>query len=231
MGEDFFADPNTQTTPSDNQSQVFTIGDKQYTQDQLDELVSLGEMSREAQIRYNTDLSKVYPEYIKTTQRVKELEEQQAQYERQQQDLKFSQGQQLTPDEVRERAQEEATNLGLWNDKNAPERLNEVLDGRDLAAETDEIVDDLSTMGIETDRETILDYMDQNDISLPERAADEMYDYLTRLRDTQAQEMESLKEGEDLFTFSGEETANRLPEGVKINDDNFKQILGELIGE
>ncbi len=228
MAQDFFDDKEEQTNT--NTPQTFSIGDKQYTQDELNDLVSRGEMSREVEERYNTDLSKVYPEYIKTTQKLKDLEAQQTQWESQQIAQKVQQGQQLSPDEIRDRALEEASTLGLWNDRNAPQRLNDMLDGRDLRSETDEIVDDLEAMGIQTDRDTILDYMDQNDISLPERAADELYEYMGRLRTSQEEGMESLRDGEDYFTFEGEGNQGmRIPTGTKVDDNNIMDLLSEVV--
>lgn len=73
----FFDDPQDQPTvpvvPETPQS--VKVGEKEYSMDELSKLVSLGEMGREVETRYNTKLDRVYPAFTKTTQELKELRE------------------------------------------------------------------------------------------------------------------------------------------------------------
>lgn len=223
---DFFEEPKAEN-PTE-QSQTFNIGGKQYTQEQLDQLVSLGETAQEAQSRYNTDLTKVYPEYIKTTQRVKELEEKQSAWERQQQDQRFAQGQ-LTPDEIRERALEEANNIGLVTQKNVNQYVQDEIGGQRLADELYGLVEEMGEFGIQGDKEEIRAYMEENGIGDPLIAADELYGFREKLWEAQRQGLDELNEGEEFETFQEGQPLTRVPEGTKITDDNFVNLTAEIL--
>ena len=56
------------------ETEKITIGDQEFGQEELEELVGLGRIGKEAQEKFNTSIDKVYPEFTKATQRVKELE-------------------------------------------------------------------------------------------------------------------------------------------------------------
>lgn len=56
------------------QPETIKLGDQEYSPDELSELVELGKMGREAEEKYNTKLSGVWPEYTKKSQQLKDLQ-------------------------------------------------------------------------------------------------------------------------------------------------------------
>src|SRR3990167_4098217 len=62
-------------------SNLISVGDQSYSQEELNKLVGLGRIGLEAEEKFSTSLDKVWPEYTKKSQRVKELEGQLAELE------------------------------------------------------------------------------------------------------------------------------------------------------
>jgi len=58
----------------EGQEQVFSSGDKQYTQEELDKLVGLGETAVELEDKWNTKIDKLYSGFTQKSQAVKEYE-------------------------------------------------------------------------------------------------------------------------------------------------------------
>lgn len=63
------------------ESNNFKFGEEEYTREQLEELVGFGKLAKEAETRYNTKIDRVYPEFTKKSQQVKEYEEKMSEYE------------------------------------------------------------------------------------------------------------------------------------------------------
>ena len=51
------------------------VGEEEYTPEELSKLVELGKIGRQAEVEFKTDLKSVWPEYSKTKNREKELED------------------------------------------------------------------------------------------------------------------------------------------------------------
>jgi len=72
---DFF-DPKNNNDNMDNQDvQTIKVGEKEYTPEQLQQLVQLGEIGREMEEKWNTKIDRVYPEFSKAKNDLKVLEE------------------------------------------------------------------------------------------------------------------------------------------------------------
>jgi hypothetical protein len=57
------------------------VGEKEYTQEELNSLVSLGGIAKELEDKWHTKIDTVYPEYTKGQQKIKELEETKKKYD------------------------------------------------------------------------------------------------------------------------------------------------------
>ncbi len=161
---DFFNKP-TDPDPNDEPEKI-SVGDKEYTQDELQELVTLGSLGKDAETKFNTKLDKVYPEYTRTTQRVKELEDQLKGYEDQQLQQRQQTGQ-LTPEDQIAQALQEAQRIGIVTNTSARDIIREELDARDLLNEVNDIVSDAAEIGINTDPREILQHMADDDFKDP----------------------------------------------------------------
>lgn len=114
MSDSFFKnqepEPEKVETPV---SDKIKLGEEEFTTDELQDLVKLGRIGREAEEKFNTSIDKVWPSYTKTTQELKEKSERLEQLEREALNKKAESGQQLSDDELAQRAREEARRLGL----------------------------------------------------------------------------------------------------------------------
>lgn len=99
---------------ADQIPQTLTIGDREYSVEEAQELIGLGSKTRELESQYNTKLDRVWPEYGRLSQEHKTLK---TQYDKAQADLsafqqKTQSGQQVTTDEV-EQAKAAARKMGI----------------------------------------------------------------------------------------------------------------------
>jgi len=98
------------------------LGDQEYTQEQLQESVGLANTVRELETKWNTKIDGIYPEFTKKSQRLKEVEAELSEMKQTQEKAKEEAARQtpsedLTPEQLTQRAKEEARKLGLvFND-------------------------------------------------------------------------------------------------------------------
>ena len=108
------------------------VGEAEYTQDELNKLVELGKIGQEAEERYKTKIDRVWPEYTKTRQELKQLQEEMEAGKRQAVEQKAQAGQELTEQEQVDQMLAQAEKLGLVTTRKAREVVLEVLEARDL---------------------------------------------------------------------------------------------------
>src|SRR5258708_40356501 len=93
--------PEDNQQPEDNQlPEAIRLGDKAYTQEELQSLVGLGEQARDLEGKWNTKIDRLMPEYTKTRQEMADLRRQQDEAQRRDLTQKQQQGN-LNPDEQR----------------------------------------------------------------------------------------------------------------------------------
>ena len=78
--DNFFDDPKDPVVV--DQPTKIKVGEREYSESELADLVKMGELGREVEEKYNTKLDRVYPEFTKKSQRVRELVDLNSQYER-----------------------------------------------------------------------------------------------------------------------------------------------------
>jgi len=71
---DFIPRKEEEEDLQEGQEQVFNLGDKQYTQEELNKLVGLGETAAELEDKWNTKIDKLYSGFTQKSQAVKEYE-------------------------------------------------------------------------------------------------------------------------------------------------------------
>lgn len=222
---DFFKPKEEEPTPTE---QKFTIGDKEYTQDELNDLVSKGNQYSEIETKFNTKLDKVVPDYTRASMEASEWKKKYADLEQAQLREKMNQGAQLSPDEIRMRARQEAVNLGLMTDETTPALIRAEIAGYELRKETDSVVGELDEMGIKADPKIILKYMDAADLDNPQDAVDQLYG--GQIKNWQAEQLNKQKP-EGLYAERGSEAGGfKLPEDVKVNDGNLMELFKQAVG-
>lgn len=120
-------------------SEKIKIGEDEYSQDELQKLVGLGKIGLEAEEKYNTKIDKVWPDYTKKSQLLKELEEKEA---KRVEDEKVAEskvvaektvkGEELTPEEQAKQALGQADGLGIVTKENFGRFYHQLREGERL---------------------------------------------------------------------------------------------------
>lgn len=202
------------------------VGEEEYTQDELDRLVSLGKIGVEAEEKYNTKIDSVWPEYSKSRNEVKELREQ-VEALKQGNMAPISEGR--TDDETSQ-AIEAAKKLGLmtadqfatfYQEQRASERILEKVEG--LESEIDGKDGRPRFNKIE-----VLEFMRDNGITNPELAYKIKYE--DQLDSWKEKKLSGAKK-ENIVTTQKSGSTSKSPEEVKPNRDNLYDLVRESLGQ
>lgn len=217
-------DEDTETTNQD--SQTFNINGVEYTQDQLNDLVALGNKATEIEKNHG-DLDNLVSDWGRTKTEVGELRKIKEEQELKQRAEQSTNSNQLTP-EQRELALREAARIGFVTEQNFGDKVREEIETESLINDTQDLTEELSDMGIEVDPKVILRYMDAAEIDNPLDAVQELYG--DKIKEWQAAEIEKNKPDSWLTQSGGNAGATRSPEAPKITDDNLMDLFREAIG-
>jgi len=212
------------------------VGEVEYEQQELDELVSLGKLGREMQTKYNTDFQKVWPEYTRTTQELKTARQAQEELEnlKRQQVQARETGEGLDPTAVA-KAKEAARKLGLILDEDIDSKVETKFRGwyqRERAAER--LLDDCKTYEGKIDgkdgrpafrSEEILQYMADTGIKDPQLAYKAKYE--PQLDAWKEQQLGRVKRsGMSTIREGG---AMKSPKEVKIDNSNVDELMAQAL--
>lgn len=212
------------------------LGEDEYTQDELQRYVELGKIGVEAEEKYNTKLDKVWPEYSRKSNELKQaqekLEELQGEIEQ-----KVESGEQ-TPTEGIEEAKEAAKRLGIVTDDAFEDFMGKSFRKyykQERSAER--LLDEAKTLEKELDgsdgrpkfdTEEVLTFMSENpgfkDIN---KAYEAMHP--EKMAEWRANK---ILEGKKKGIVTQEETSsNKKPKEVKVTKDNLKSLIGEIVNQ
>lgn len=233
---DYFGQDEEETQEETQEEGTFTIGDATYTQDELQELVEKGKFAQEVEKTQNTKLDKVFPEYTRKSQELKEAkqeaEELRKQIEQQQQQRQTGD---ITPEQA-EAAREAARNLGLLtkddfsklmaenfrdfyaSEKSIDARISE---GRKLESEIDGS-DGRPKFNME-DMATWMQDQGYGNLTF-EKAYKLRYDeQLDRWKEDQ---FTKAKRG-GMDTITGSQAGSKQPAKIKVTRDNLEELINE----
>lgn len=201
--------------PSVETPSTIKIGDEEYSLEDAQSLIGLGKIGKEAEEKYGTKIDRVWPEFTKKSQRLKELEEGQG--------LKpaVPQGDQnetLTKEEAIKAARE----IGLVAVADIPQFINDYMAGQELVKQTSAIAKEAEGKGIKTDTEAILTYMQNEGVKDPSIAIELMY--RPQLKAWEEKQINKVKP-EGIITESASNAGAKQPEKVALNRDNLSEHL------
>lgn len=198
--DNFFEEPQNQSEQTQDQAiEKIKLGEKEYTQEQLQKLVGLGEIGLEAEQKYKTRIDRVWPNYQQivnekreTTEKLtaaekrsQDLENQLKQYQSQaqqtQQNQQTSQKQyeapQLTQEQIREAAVRQARELGIPLNEDVRKIVSEMMQGQQLINDISETIDSMTSDGLpNTTVEDVLNHMQETGIRNPDKAYKDMFE-------------------------------------------------------
>src|SRR3990167_1964780 len=162
MAEDTFFEEGAEAPQEPSKVKV---GEKEYSQDELSAIVGLGETAREIEEKQSTKLDKVFPEFIKSRQELKELRGELDEYRATQERLKVAvTGEQEAPDPEALKAQaiEQAKALGLLTADEARTIAREERPAERILEEIENLNADATETGKpKVDGRELLEYMQE----------------------------------------------------------------------
>ena len=229
MADDFFETKleEAKTEEVVEEPEKIKLGEKEYTQDELSKLVGLGETATELETKWNTKIDKLYPEYTKATQERKELEDKIKAFEEKQVDTKAKAGEELTDEEIKQRARTEAKSLGLISVDDVNEYIYRALEARDLKEDIEATVETNKADGKpETNFDDLVGYMQTSGVRNPQDAYDLMFK--NELKTWERKQIDSVKKPgmvtEDTSTAGAKE-----PLSAPITKANIEARLDEVL--
>jgi hypothetical protein len=222
----------------DASDSTFKIGDKEYSQDELSELVELGNFAKEVEQKQNTKLDKLYPEFTKKSQRLKEIE---AEYEKVRRELEARQsqpapqGEDFTPEQIAE-ARKAGRKIGFLTDDVIEETLGKSfrqLYLQERAAE--KLIDKCDGLAKEIDgsdgrvafnTEDVLTHMQETGIRDPEKAYKDKYE--AQLDEWRVKQISQAKKP-GMMTIEESTAGSKHPSPVKVTSDNLNEMVKEAL--
>ena len=218
-----FYDKPTEETPA---VESFKLGDKEYSQEDLQKLVGLGEMAREAEEKWNTPINKVFPEYTKATQKNKEYEAKIAELQAPKPTENPLPNAQLTS-EQKEEAKRQLAELGFGEDQYR-RIVREELAAKDLISNVNSIVENQSKIGNPaTTSQELLTHMQETGIKDPTKAYKDMFE--TELDAIKEKKLATIKP-QGMVTTEASTAGSKMPTNIKVNRANIAQIVAEALG-
>lgn len=210
------------------------LGDKEYTQEELQEAVGARQMVRDLEEKWDTKIDKVYPKFTQTSTRLKEVEDELNTYkQRDTQKVALQDGD--VSDEAKRDARSAAKKLGiLTKDDLAELGYVSKADFKNFYAEqreSERLLENMNGMAKEIDGKDgrppfktteILEYMAENRLTNPEVAyrllhEDKLYAW------KEIHIAEAKKPG--LVTDTSSSIGSKAPETVKITKANRDDLL------
>ena len=171
--DDFLKEPETpEETEKQEEPEKIKIGEREFTQEELNRRIGLSDVAIESEEKYDRPISKYWPEYTKSQQRIKELEE------------KLQGAEQTTsaptagsPEEVKTQALKQAKELGLITVDDINNYIDARVEGYKLREDVDALIDESKKDGKPVPTETeLLNYMAENGIRNPDKAYKLMFE-------------------------------------------------------
>ena len=224
----FFDDGKKEEVGVSEEIEKIKLGDQEFTQEELSGLVEKGRLAKEIEEKQNTDISKVYPEYTKKSQQLKELEVEVTELRKLKQDQseaierKQANNENLTIDEVRSLA----AKSGYITKENFQDYINNYMSGQKVL----ESVRNLEKEGnpYKTDElpkvesRDLLEWMDNNNIADPTKAYKLRYE---KEIDEWKEKSLQVNKPKGIYVEDSSSPGNKLPKKVEINRGNLSDFV------
>lgn len=233
MPNNFYQDPNTNQDPNqDLEHSKVKIGEKEYSQEDLQKLVGLGETAAGLETQWNTKIDKLMPEFTKKAQRLAELEPELETLKKEKEEAikKVNSNPDLSP-EQREQARkaileilgEEVVKPADFDKYYVQRRSAEM-----LIEEAEATLNEAKSQGkpVAT-KEELIKYMQETGINNPGKAYKVMFE--TEL-DKWKEEQLKLAKPTGFKTQDISNAGSKQPAQVRPNKSNLSQLLDERLG-
>lgn len=226
--DDFFKEESEEQ--GSEESEKIKVGEKEYTPDELNRLVGLGEIAVEAEEKYNRPISKFWPEYTNTKQ---ELARKDAELEELRKVAQNPKVQETLTDQEQtmQRARQELKALGYLPadevDKMVKQEVLNAISGVKLIDKVEKVVSKHASDGNPSASvEDIIGYMQETNINDPEIAYKIKFE--KELDAIKEKKLASLKSS-GLVTESSSTAGGKQPAPTKVTKANLQEVLSGYI--
>ena len=228
MADDFFEDKKVdEQTQEPTEPEKIKLGEKEYTTEELDKLVGLGEQAVELESKWDTKLDRLMPEYSKSRAELKGLKEQAEAQAKETIEKKEAQGEEITDEQRAEIVKNEAKKYGLLTKEDFESEYANRRAGEKLLDATEGIINKAVSEGKpKTNVEELLTYMSETGIRDPQTAYEVMYK--KELLEIERKALAELKPS-GLYTESVSTAGSKEPQPTVVTKDNLGPLLEEVL--
>lgn len=230
---DFF-DPKENM--EDNQAvEKIKIGEEEFTPEEAQEFIKLGKLGREMEEKWNTKIDRIYPEFSKSQNELKELREAEA-TRLATPPTPVTNPEDVLDDETIQKARKEARKIGIVTEDAFDEFLGSKFRDYFVRARFEEkLIDRMDGLGKELngedgrprfDQERVVEFMRNNGVSDPEVAYKIMNE--KELDTWKANQLQAQKR-EGLYTENSSTAGGKQPAAVKPTADNLSELVAEAL--
>jgi len=227
---DIFFEPE-QTTEEQVVDKI-KLGDEEFTQEELSRLVGLGKIGDEAEKKYHTKIDRIWPQFQSIQSEKKQLEdkikleeEARAKYQPQQ-TQPSNEKRELTPEEVRQAALEQAEKLGI-GPQAIRQQIMELMQGQQLINDIGNVIDTYTAEGLpEATTDDILKHMQETGIRNPDKAYKDLFEKEWIAK--QAEKLNSIKPN-GMPTITQSNAGSKQPAPLKVTGDNFDELFAAAL--
>lgn len=222
------------TVQIENQENIekIKLGEKEYTQEELQNLVGIAEQTQEIETKYNTKMDKVYPAFTKTSQEKAELERRIKDMEE-----KAKIPSNLDEDQVKQ-AREAARKIGIVTKDDFAQFMQEHFrTSYQQERQSERLLDECKNLEKEMDgtngqpkfkTEEVLQWMADNGGKSPKQAYKMIYE--KQIDEFKQRELGKARRP-GMVTETGAVAGGKEPPRVPITSDNIGQLVREALGQ
>lgn len=234
---DFFDPKDNNQNMDDNQQVVekIKIGEEEFTPEEAQEYIKLGKLGREMEEKWNTKIDRIYPEFSKSQNELKELREAEA-TRNATPPAPVTNPEDALDEETIQRARKEARKIGIVTEDAFDEFLgNKFRDYFVRARFEEKLIDRMDGLARDLngedgrprfDQKEVVEFMRNNGVSDPEVAYKIMHE--KELDAWKAQQLTAAKR-EGLYTENTSTAGGKQPAAVKPTADNLSQLVAEAL--
>lgn len=211
--------------------QKIKLGEEEFSQDQLQKYVSLGKLAEEAETKYNTKIDRVWPEYSRAQNELKQLRE-----EKQTWETKAKPELDEDQEQVVRRAKDNAKKIGIVTDENFDELMDKKFQERYQSQRSAEkLLDNMKDLEKNIDGkdgrpkfelQDVIGFMQEKGVSDPELAY--KWKYEKELDAWKEEQFSKTRKG-GYTTLSSSTAGAKMPPSVKVTRDNLNQLVAEAM--
>lgn len=215
----------TQEAPS-----TIKVGDREFSQDELNKLVGLGQIASELETKWNTPIENLNSAFTKTSTELKQIREEQEKAKLLETTTKANAGGELTPEEQERMVKQELSKYGVLTKDEVNTYVEQVISqreaGKTLLNETERVVASAESEGKpKISVEDLLTHMQETGIKSPEKAYKDKFE--AELDQLKQEKIKNMKP-EGLYTTNTSTAGGKTPQPVTLTKENLSQQLSDF---